>query len=122
LVDDEKHALINLEHLLRGYKQIEIIGTYTDVRKIFEKIKKEKVDMVFLDIEMPKMKGIEAAEKILEIDRNIQIVFVTAYNDYAIDAFDMEVIDYVMKPITKKRIDKSVERVVKRYKDIGNAL
>jgi two-component SAPR family response regulator len=89
---------------------------------MFEKIKKEKVDMIFLDIEMPKMKGIEAAEKILEIDRNIQIVFVTAYNDYAIDAFEMEVIDYVMKPITKRRIDKSVERVVKRYKDMGNAL
>jgi two-component SAPR family response regulator len=71
---------------------------------------------------MPKMKGIEAAEKILEIDRNIQIVFVTAYNDYAIDAFEMEVIDYVMKPITKRRIDKSVERVVKRHKDIGKDL
>jgi two-component SAPR family response regulator len=122
LIDDERHALINLERLLKNYNQIEIIGAYTDVTKIFEKIKKEKVHMVFLDIEMPKMKGIEAAEKILEIDSNVQIVFVTAYNDYAIDAFEMEVIDYVMKPITKKRIDKSVERVVKRYKDMGNAL
>ncbi|MCT4543879.1 MAG: response regulator, partial [Vallitalea sp.] len=61
LIDDERHALINLERLLKGYDQIEIIGTYTDVTKMFEKIKKEKVDMIFLDIEMPKMKGIEAA-------------------------------------------------------------
>lgn len=118
LIDDERPALNNLERLLKDYDQIEIVGAYTDVTKVFEKIKKEKVHLIFLDIEMPKMKGIEAAEKILEIDSNVQIVFVTAYNDYAVDAFEVEAVDYVMKPIIKRRLDKTIERVIKRHKDI----
>lgn len=118
LIDDERPALNNLERLLKDYNQIEIVGAYTDVTKVFEKIKKEKVHLIFLDIEMPKMKGIEAAEKILEIDSNVQIVFVTAYNDYAVDAFEVEAVDYVMKPIIKRRLDKTIERVIKRHKDI----
>jgi two-component SAPR family response regulator len=122
LIDDERPALNNLERLLKGYDQIEIIEAYTDVTKVFEKIKKEKVHMFFLDIDMPKMKGIDAAKKILEIDSNVQIVFVTAYNDYAVDAFEVEATDYVMKPIMKRRLDKTIERVIKRYKDIENDL
>ncbi|MCT4595979.1 MAG: response regulator [Anaeromicrobium sp.] len=116
LVDDERPALKNLERLLKGYDYIEIVGAYTDITKAFEEIKKEKVHLIFLDIEMPKMKGIEGAEKILEIDKDIQIVFVTAYNDYAVDAFEVDAIDYVMKPVLKRRLDKSLERVLKRNK------
>lgn len=115
LVDDERPALKNLERFLKEYDYIEVIGAYTDVTMIFEEIKKEKVHLVFLDIEMPKMKGIEAAEKILKLDNNVQIVFITAYNDYAVDAFEVDAIDYVMKPIMKKRLDKTMERVKKRY-------
>ncbi|MBF8984235.1 response regulator [Lutibacter sp. B2] len=118
LVDDERPALNNLERILKGYDYIEIVGAYTDITKIFEEIKKEKVHLIFLDIEMPKMNGIEVAEKILEIDNNVEIVFVTAYNDYAVDAFEVNAIDYVMKPVLKRRLDKTLERVVKRHKDI----
>lgn len=114
LIDDEKAALNNLERFLKGYDQIEILGAYTDETKALEEIKNKRVNLIFLDIEMPKMKGIEVAKKILEIDSNIQIIFVTAYNDYAIDAFDLEALDYVMKPIIKKRFDKTMERVMKR--------
>jgi two-component SAPR family response regulator len=111
LIDDERPALNNLECLLKGYDQIEIVGLYTDVTKVFDEIKKEEVHLIFLDIEMPKIKGIEAAEKILAIDSNVQIVFVTAYNNYALDAFEVEAVDYVMKPIIKKRLDKTIERI-----------
>ncbi|MCT4507874.1 MAG: response regulator [Tepidibacter sp.] len=118
LIDDERPSLNNLERLLKEYDCIEIIGAYTDITKVFEKIKKEKVNLIFLDIEMPKMKGIEAAEKILEIDNNVKIVFVTAYNDYAVDAFEVDAIDYVMKPVLKRRMDKTIERILKIHKDI----
>lgn len=117
LIDDERHALNNLERLLKNYDDIEIMGTYTDVTEVFEKIGKDEIDLIFLDIEMPKMKGIEAAKKILAIDSNVQIVFVTAYDDYALDAFEVDVIDYVMKPIMKRRLDKTIERV-KKYKNL----
>jgi two-component SAPR family response regulator len=121
LIDDERPALNNLERLLKGYNQIEVVGLYTDVTKAFEEIKKKKVNLIFLDIEMPKIKGIEAAKKILVIDSNVQIVFVTAYNDYAVDAFEVEAVDYIMKPIIKRRLDKTIERIMKKSKDIYKA-
>lgn len=117
LVDDERPALNNLERLLKGYDYIEIVGAYTDITKVFEEVKKESIHLIFLDIEMPKMKGIEAAQRILEIDNNVEIVFVTAYNDYAVDAFEVNALDYVMKPILKRRLDKTLERVLKRHND-----
>lgn len=120
IIDDEMHALNYLERLLKSYDQIDISGKYTDVTKVFDHIKSEKVHIIFLDIEMPKMNGIQAANKILEIDSDIQIVFVTAYNDYAVYAFEVEALDYVMKPIIKRRLDKTLERILKKYKEISD--
>lgn len=118
LIDDERPAINNLERFLRNYEEIEVIGTYTDASDAFEDIKNKKVHLILLDIEMPKMQGIEAAERILEIDADIQIVFVTAYNNYALDAFEVNAADYIMKPIMKRRLDKTISRVIKNHKDI----
>jgi len=117
LIDDERPALNNLERFLRDYDEIEVIGAYTDVFDAFEEIKNEEVHLILLDIEMPKMKGIVAAEKISEIDSDIQIVFITAYNNYALDAFEVNATDYVMKPIMKRRLDKTMEKVIKKHKN-----
>ncbi|WP_113672844.1 response regulator [Vallitalea guaymasensis] len=115
LIDDEKFALKALKHLLKKYEDIEVVGTYTDVDEAFEKMRISKVDIVFLDIEMPKMKGIHAADKISSIDPSIDIIFVTAYNDYAVDAFEINAIDYVMKPVLKRRLDKTIERIRNKH-------
>lgn len=114
VVDDEQPALDLLEKLLKSNGQIEIKGTFTRSKEAIEKLKAEKVDVVFLDIEMPYMNGIEVAEHILAIDPDIDIVFVTAYNQYATDAFELNAIDYVLKPATGNRLNKTVERIVSR--------
>lgn len=119
LIDDERPALNNLERFLRDYNEIEVIGAFTDTSNAFEVIKNKEVHLILLDIEMPKMKGIVAAEKILEIDSDIQIVFITAYNNYALDAFEVNATDYIMKPIMKRRLDKTMEKVIKKHKDIS---
>lgn len=116
LIDDERPALNNLERFLISYDKVEIKGSYIDVCQAIEEIKDKSVDLIFLDVDMPKMNGIEAAEKILEIDSYIKIVFVTAYNDYAVEAFEVDAVDYIMKPIMKKRLDKTIDRVLKRHK------
>lgn len=122
IIDDEKPAIINLERFLDMYSEIEVVGAYTEIDDAFKKAKEENINLIFLDIEMPKINGIEAAKKILEIDNNIQIVFITAYNHYAVDAFEVEAIDYVMKPIMKRRLDKTIERIINRHKQIYGEL
>lgn len=115
LIDDERPALRTLEHLLKQYNYIDIIGTFTDMNKAFDVIKKDNINVVFLDIEMPSIKGIEAAEKIHKINNKIGIVFVTAYDNYAVDAFEIDAVDYIMKPVLKRRLDKTIERILKKY-------
>jgi two-component SAPR family response regulator len=115
LVDDERPALKALEYQLKQYKEIEIVGGYIDITLAFEKMRKESIDLVFLDIEMPKMKGIEAAKKALAINSDMQIVFITAYDGYAVDAFEVDAVDYIMKPVLKRRLDRTIERIKKRH-------
>lgn len=114
LIDDERPALKVLEYQLKQYDYIKIVGQYTDVVEAIEKIKQSHLQLVFLDIEMPKMKGIEAAEKILTINDNIHIIFVTAHNHYAIEAFEVDAMDYIMKPVIKRRLDKTMNKIIKR--------
>lgn len=115
LVDDEELAISGLEYSLKQYKQIEIIGQFTDIYEALKKVKEEKIDVVFLDIEMPGMNGLEFADHILKYDPNIQIIFVTAYNTYAVEAFATNVQDYILKPVSEKRLAKTIERILKKY-------
>ncbi|MFA1818865.1 response regulator [Virgibacillus oceani] len=123
LVDDEALALDFLEHQVNKVASIEVIGTfnYLDIEKDAAHL--EEVDVVFLDIEMPEINGLELAEKILEIDADISIVFVTAFNDYAVQAFDLNALDYLLKPLQLNRLKKTMERVeLKANKQIHKPL
>ena len=111
LIDDEKLALDYLERLLRQTGHVDIVGKFVSVRKGIEKVKSRKIDVVFLDIEMPEINGIDAAEKMLEIDGGVDIVFVTAYKEYAVEAFEINAMDYVMKPVQQARLEKTLERI-----------
>lgn len=111
LVDDEKPALKALAYLLKQYPYIKIIGTFTDVDEALMALEKETVHLLFLDIDMPKSNGIEAAKKILANNSKINIIFVTAYSSFAVEAFELNAFDYIMKPIDPKRLKKTMERV-----------
>lgn len=113
LVDDERPSLKELEYLLRDYPDITVTGMFTDPVDALENIAKTKPSVVFLDIDMPRLRGIDAASEILSRSPRTDIVFVTAYDLFAIDAFDLQALDYILKPIDKSRFKKTVERIAK---------
>ncbi|MDP4146591.1 MAG: response regulator, partial [Bacillota bacterium] len=113
LVDDENIALDSLAEALEGISSIEIIEKYTSPIRFLEELSIKKPDVVFLDIQMPIINGFSVAEEIIQMNINTMIVFVTAYDEYAIKAFEINAIDYVLKPISKVRIESTVNRIFK---------
>lgn len=111
LIDDEPLALEYLGRQLEKNRQIEIVKkfTYFEIGKYHSLLK--EVDLVFLDIEMPGINGLELAEQMTEINSSLSIVFVTAFNEYAVQAFDLNALDYLIKPVKFERLQKSLERV-----------
>src|SRR5690625_2886335 len=90
---------------------IEVIEkfTYLDIQQNISLI--NNIDVVFLDIEMPQMNGLELAEKLLEINPRLFIVFVIAFNEHAVEAFELNALDYLLKPVNVERLLKTVERI-----------
>lgn len=118
LVDDERLALAHLEKILLGAadrlsETIEI-KTFQFAKEALRELHKWKPDVVFLDIHMPEINGLQAALSIQEQCPETEIVFVTAYDDYAVDAFDLNAIDYVLKPYSAERVAKTVQRIITR--------
>ncbi|MBP2635369.1 MAG: domain S-box protein [Firmicutes bacterium] len=112
LVDDEKPALKALERLLIQYPDIYIVGMFTDINQALELIKNDSIHLLFLDIDMPKLNGIAAAKEILSNNATIDIIFVTAYSHFAVEAFEVNAFDYIMKPVSPKRLNKTIERII----------
>ncbi|NCB52632.1 MAG: response regulator [Clostridia bacterium] len=114
LVDDMRPALRELEFLLNKYPDITIDGMYTNPLAAIEKIGETKPQAVFLDINMPQLQGMDAASKILDVSPETDIVFVTAYDQYAVEAFELHAMDYLLKPISEERLEKTIERIRKK--------
>src|SRR5699024_4523098 len=110
-IDDERLALDYMTHLLEKIDSINLLKTFQKGKEGLEFILRESVDVVFLDIHMPEIDGLQLAEKILEKKPHIDIVFVTAYNEYAVTAFELSAIDYLMKPVKPERLQKTVGRL-----------
>ena len=111
LVDDERLALEYLEHQLLKIEGVEIIGKYTNPIDGAKVIKNNAIDIIFLDIQMPEVDGLALAEKLLEQSPRLNIVFVKAYEEYAVKAFEINAIDYLLKPINKDRLLKTINRI-----------
>lgn len=114
IVDDEKMALEQLRFVLNQYEEIYIAGEFSDPAEILGKIRVLKPDVAFLDIDMPEINGFMLAEEIRDISPETSVVFVTAYDNYAVRAFEINAVDYVLKPISKARIDNTIQRVIGR--------
>ncbi|WP_084681202.1 response regulator [Desulfospira joergensenii] len=111
LIDDDQLALKILAHELDRYPDIEVEGLFTDPLEALERIKKIKPDVVFLDINMPQLIGLDAASQIKDINPNTEIVFVTSHNQYAVDAFAVDALDYLVKPISENRLAKTIQKI-----------
>jgi len=113
LVDDEKLAIQGMELRLEAHPDIEIVDTCTNGREAIRSIKTHKPDLVFLDIQMPGFDGFSVVQGLMEIEPPL-FVFVTAYADHAIRAFDAQATDYLMKPVEEGRLAATLDRVRQR--------
>ncbi len=111
IIDDEKLARELLNEYLEGFPEIEIIGECSKGNEAVEKINKLKPDLIFLDVQMPGMNGFDVLE---EIDHEPYIIFTTAYDQYAIKAFEKNAVDYLLKPLDEERFRLAVNRAMKR--------
>ncbi len=119
LVDDEESARDVLENLLRRFcPEVDLLKKCNNVEQAVEAIKVYQPDLVFLDIEMPNYRGYELLNFFTEI--NFEIIFVTAYDRYAIKAFEVSAVDYLLKPIEIDRLKESVCRVSTKLDTILN--
>ncbi len=111
IVDDELPARDELSYLLTEMEGVDILASAGSGKEALAKIRELKPDVVFLDIKMPGLDGLDVAKEIITFKRPPLIVFATAYDKYAIEAFDIKAIDYILKPFSKDRLSKTVQRV-----------
>ena len=113
LVDDEPQSCKSLEFKLKELADdIEIAGVFNDPEKAIGAIKKLKPDLIFLDIEMPGMNGFQLLEKLEEFD--FDVIFVTAYNEYMLNALHVSALDYLLKPVDAEELNNALARFRKR--------
>ncbi|MDA8443281.1 MAG: response regulator [Peptococcaceae bacterium] len=122
LIDDERPALHVLEYFLKDYPEIEISGIYTNPLEAIDAIKRLQPHVAFIDINMPQLQGIDAAARILDASAGTDIVFVTAFDQYAIEAFELYALDYMLKPVNKERLERTVERLKKKKQPLLQAV
>ena len=122
IIDDEQPAIKILENYLKKFPTIELVGTSTNPLLGIEEVKKNKVELVFLDIQMDEMNGIEVVE---HIDPKTKVIFCTAYSEFAVKSYELNAVDYLMKPIAFERFEKAIQRLIgtqieKNEKEIPN--
>ncbi|MEL6942875.1 MAG: LytTR family DNA-binding domain-containing protein [Bacteroidota bacterium] len=111
VVDDEPLAAGLLEKHIQQIPQLELVASCWNALEAFEILKKEKIDLIFLDIQMPVLNGIEFVKS---LQHPPSIIFTTAYRDYAVESYELEVVDYLLKPITFTRFFKSINKYLSR--------
>ncbi len=118
IVDDEDISRKILEKFIAQTDSLRLSGSCSNAIEAVRLLRSEEIDLIFLDIEMPEMSGIELIETVKEIP---QIIFVTAKENYAVEAFEHNVTDYLLKPITYARFLKSVDKAVEFYNKQGES-
>ena len=111
IVDDEHPSLDELSHLLTDMEGMDILACVDSGKRALTDIKELKPDVVFLDIKMPGLDGFSVAREILTFREPPLIVFATAYDEYAVKAFEINAIDYILKPFSKERLARTVQRI-----------
>ncbi|GLR16139.1 LytR/AlgR family response regulator transcription factor [Portibacter lacus] len=116
-VDDENHCLKTLEfELSRSCPDVELVRKIQDSEEAFEVLKTEEFDLLFLDIHLQATSGIELLERLMPVD--FEVIFVTAYDEYAIKAFDLSAMHYLLKPVNRNKLRMAVDKVVEKRKKI----
>lgn len=117
IVDDERLARNELRNLLSEFPEIEIIDEANNAAEALLKIKEQQPDVVFMDIHMPGTNGIEALKQLKELDEIPKVIFVTAFDDHAIEAFRLNALDYLLKPVDPARLNETINKLVSSEED-----
>jgi len=119
LIDDETLARQLLSHYLQAYPQFEIVAHCANGFEGFKAIQDLQPDLIFLDVQMPKLTGFEMLEL---LDEKPSVVFTTAFDEYALKAFEANAIDYLLKPIQKERFDKTIQKWLQQNENNKQAI
>lgn len=111
LLDDEPLAVAELKAMLANHKELDIIGTSNDPETAVKELNASSPDLLFLDINMPGMNGFQVLEQLENVP---EVIFVTAYDEFAIKAFEINALDYLLKPLSQERLKESLEKALKR--------
>jgi two-component system LytT family response regulator/two-component system response regulator LytT len=111
VVDDEKLACDELSYLLKDFPEVEVVATGTNGLEAVDLIERLEPEIVFLDVHMPGLDGMGVVRRLRERDSELpHVIFVTAYDQYAVEAFRLEALDYLLKPVDKARLAETIER------------
>ncbi len=118
IIDDERLAREELKSLLTDFIEIEIIDEAQNGDEGIEKIKRQKPDLIFLDVSMPGMTGFEMLKQLDDVP---QVIFVTAFDEHALKAFELQAIDYILKPIDPERLSQAIKKVSIENVELDNS-
>lgn len=119
IVDDEAPARSELRFLLEETGRVEEVVEASSARDAVEKLLDGRPDVLFLDISMPKTNGMQLAEALHKLKNPPSVVFVTAYSEYALEAFDVDAVDYLMKPVETERLERALDKVAAHMRPVG---
>jgi len=119
IVDDEPIAIRVIKNHLSEFKNLRLVGECNHAIEAIEVLSKTKVDLLFLDIQMPQITGVEFLKN---LNHPPKVIFTTAYRDYAIEAFELDVIDYLLKPISLLRFSKAINRFYQRVNETASSV
>lgn len=114
IVDDEPYSRAELKHLLSSYPFIRVVGEADSGETAIIKAIQQQVEVVFLDVEMPKMNGMKTAKALMELNKSPFVVFATAYPQFAVEAFRYDALDYILKPYDEEHLAETLSRIEKK--------
>lgn len=120
IVEDEKLAREELKYLINKEADFEVLFEAGDGKKALEILNNEQVDLIFLDIKIPGLSGMEIARILKEKENSPYVIFTTAYDEYAVEAFQLAAVDYLLKPISDQRFQESLNKIKKEIGEGNN--
>jgi two-component system response regulator AlgR len=119
IVDDEPLAIERMQVLCAELEQLQVVGTASDGEAALRLADKLRPDLLLLDMTMPGMDGLGVARALAKRDNPPAVIFVTAHEDFAVEAFDLEAVDYVLKPVAAERLERAIDRAIARAERRG---
>ncbi|MCI1945660.1 LytR/AlgR family response regulator transcription factor [Clostridium luticellarii] len=117
IAEDEFTAREELKYFIKNYSSIEIEGEFEDGLDVLKFIQQNEIDVIFLDINIPSIDGVMLAKNISKFSKKPYIIFITAYREYAVEAFELEAFDYILKPYDESRIKSMLKKLQMAYEE-----